>query len=409
MRLADHWRQIALSLWRHKLRTCLTALGVFWGVFMVVLLLGLGKGLERGVFEIFRSDAFNSVWISGGKASVPYQGLTPGRPIMLTIDDLHALGKTLTGIADLTPRKLLQGDQPVTFGRHSGAFQILAIYPGYHVIERTVLLEGRFINWRDVHEARRVAVIGSRVVELLFGTQGHAVGARIDIQGANYLVVGTFTDVGGEGEIRRIYIPYTAYQRSFGPDRNINLIVFTVAGDIDPTTLELQVRTTLSARHRVAVSDRAALWLFNNLEEYKKFRTLFTGITVFVAVVGVGTLFAGLVGVSNIMLIAVRERTREIGLRKALGATPGAILVMILYEALLITTVSGYVGLSSGIGVIELLRWSGLQADYFRDPEVDLTVAVGAILVLIIGGVIAGLIPARQAARVNPVEALRNE
>jgi putative ABC transport system permease protein len=171
----------------------------------------------------------------------------------------------------------------------------------------------------------------------------------------------------------------------------------------------LQVRTTLSARHRVAVSDRAALSLFNNLEEYKKFRTLFTGITVFVAVVGVGTLFAGLVGVSNIMLIAVRERTREIGLRKALGATPGAILVMILYEALLITTVSGYVGLSSGIGVIELLRWSGLQADYFRNPEVDLTVALGAILVLIIGGVIAGLIPARQAARVNPVEALRNE
>jgi putative ABC transport system permease protein len=156
MRLSDHWRQVILSLSRHRLRTCLTAFGVFWGVFMVVLLLGIGKGLERGVFEIFKDDAFNSVWIEGGKASVPHQGLTPGRRIRLTIDDLHALGRAVPGIDHFTPRKQLQGERPVTFGRNSSAFQILGMYPGYHVIERTILVTGRLINQRDVQEGRRI-------------------------------------------------------------------------------------------------------------------------------------------------------------------------------------------------------------------------------------------------------------
>jgi putative ABC transport system permease protein len=409
MRLSDHWRQVALSLSRHKLRTALTAFGVFWGVFMVVLLLGIGKGLERGIFEIFKDDAYNSVWVSGGKASVPYQGLTPGRSIKLTIDDLQSLGKVLTGIGNLTPRKQLQGDRPVTSGRTSGAFPIMGVYPGYHAIERTALLTGRLLNERDVAEARRVAVIGTRVVELLFETTPNPVGEHIDVQGASYLVVGTFTDAGEEGEVRRIYIPYSAYQRSFGREADVEFIAFTVAEDADPAALESRVRDLLSARHRFAASDRGALYVYNSLEEYKKFSALFTGVALFTAVVGVGTLFAGLVGVGNIMLIAVRERTREIGVRKAVGATPGSILAMILQEALLLTAVSGYVGLICGLGAIESLRRSGFKADYFRDPEVDLTVACGAMLVLIIGGVIAGLIPARQAARVHPVEALRNE
>jgi putative ABC transport system permease protein len=406
MRLADHWRLVAVSLSRHKLRTGLTALGVFWGVFMMVLLLGVGKGMERGVFEIFRDDAFNSIWIYGGHASVPYQGLVPGRPIKLTIDDLHAVGRALPTIDNVTPRR--NSDRPVTVGRKSHAFEILGIHPGYHVIERTILIEGRLINWRDVQEARRVAVIGTRVVELLFGARD-PVGERIDVAGAGYLVVGTFTDTGGERELRRIYVPYPAYQRSFGQDRLLDIITFTVPGDTDGVALESQIRATLAARHRFEASDRAALSIFNNLEEYKKFRAVFNGISVFGAIVGVGTLFAGLVGVGNIMLITVRERTREIGLRKAVGATSRAILVMILHESLVITIASGFAGLVSGIGVIAIVRRSGLRAEYFRDPEVDLLGAGTALLVLVAGGVIAGLIPARQAARVDPVEALRHE
>jgi putative ABC transport system permease protein len=409
MRVADHWRQVALSLSRHRLRTSLTAFGVFWGIFMVVLLLGIGKGLERGVFELFRDDAFNSIWIGGGKTSMPFQGLPPGRTIRQTIDDLRAIEEAFPGIADLTPRRQLEGDRVVAFGDRSGVFPIMSIYPGYHVVERTVLIDGRLINWRDVDEARRVAVIGSRVVELLFGQAHDPIGARIQIQGVSFLVAGTFTDVGDEEELRRIYIPYTAYQRSFGHDRRTDFIVFTTTDAANSVELTERLRGVLAARHRVDPADRAAFGIFNTLEEYRKFQSLFFGIALFIAVVGAGALFAGLVGVGNIMLIAVRERTREIGLRKAVGATPGAILIMILSEALMITTVAGYFGLVAGVGVVELLRRTGLRVEYFRDPEVDLVVAFGSLCILIVGGVVAGLIPARQAARVNPVEALRNE
>ncbi|HEY7040759.1 MAG TPA: ABC transporter permease [Methylomirabilota bacterium] len=406
MRFADHWRQVGMSLSRHRLRTGLTALGVFWGVFMLVLLMGVGKGLERGVFEIFRDDAFNSIWVHGGHTSIPYQGLVAGRAIRLSIDDVEAVGAALPAIADLTPRQ--RSDRPVAYGRMSQAFEIMGIHPGYHVIERTILLEGRLINWRDVQEGRRVAVIGSRVVELLFADRP-PLGERIEIAGVGYLVVGTFTDTGGERELRRIYIPYPAYQRSLGPDRRLDAITFTIPEDTDPAALESRVRAVLSTRHRFDASDRGAISVWNNLEEYKKFRTVFTGVSIFVTLVGIGTLFAGLVGVGNIMLIAVRERTHEIGLRKAVGATSRTILVMILHEALLITTVAGYTGLVAGVGAIELLRRSGLRAEYFRDPEVDLVGAGTALAVLIAGGVIAGLIPARQAARVDPAEALRHE
>ncbi|HEY7206405.1 MAG TPA: ABC transporter permease [Methylomirabilota bacterium] len=406
MRLGDHWRQVGISLSRHRLRTGLTALGVFWGVFMLVLLQGVGKGLERGVFEIFRDDAFNSVWVHGGHTTVPYQGLVSGRAIRLSIEDVAAVGQALADIGDLSPRQ--RSDRPVAFGRLSQSFEILGIHPGYHVVERTIVLRGRLVSWRDVQENRRIAVIGSRVVELLFRDRD-PVGERIEIGGAGYLVVGTFTDTGGENELRRIYIPYPAYQRSFGADRRLDSITFTIPESTDPLALEARVRAVLSTRHRFEASDRAAITVWNNLEEYKKFRALFTGISVFVTLVGVATLFAGLVGVGNIMLIAVRERTREIGLRKAVGATSRTILVMILSEALVITTVSGYVGLVLGVGAIDLLRRSGLRAEYFRDPEVDLAGAGLALGVLIAGGVIAGLIPARQAARVDPAEALRHE
>jgi putative ABC transport system permease protein len=382
---------------------------VFWGIFMVILLLGLGKGMERGVYQIFKDDAFNSVWIGGGEASVPFQGLTPGRTIEFTIDDVETLGRTLNRIDNLTPRKQLQTEQPVTRGRRSGAFEIFGIYPGYHRVEQTILLDGRLINWLDVEEARRVVVIGTEVVELLFGDHRHPVGRRIDVQGVSYLVVGVFTDVGGEREARRVYLPFTALQRSFDASGEVDEIIFTVDETSDLKALETRARHVLAARHHFAPADRAAIWIYNRLEEYRKFEALFFGLNLFVAVVGVGTLFAGLVGVSNVMLIAIKERTREIGLRMAVGATPRSILSMILLEAFLVTFIAGYVGLVAGIGAVELIRLSGFEADYFREPEVDVGVALAAVAVLVLGGVVAGYLPARQAARVSPVEALRRE
>ncbi len=409
MGFVDHWRDIFVTLRRHKLRTFLTAFGVFWGILMVVILLGIGKGLERGISQIFKDDAYNSIWLRGAKASILYAGLNPGRPIILTIHDLEALRAAIPGIENLTPRKQLKTEIPVKFGQKTGAFEIQGIYPGNNVIEKTILLEGRLLNPLDVAEARRVAVIGTRVVEILFGKDELPVGQRIDIHGTSYLVVGTFTDVGGEGELRRIYLPFTAFQRSFDPSPEIEWLIFTIKDGFHSYPHEERVRALLSERHRFSPVDHGALDIWNVIEDYKKFQSLFLGIHVFVTVVGMGTLFAGLVGVTNVMFISVKERTREIGIRKALGATPRTILGMILQEALMLTLISGYLGLVAGIGVIELLRSFGIEAEYFREPEVDLKVAFGALVVLILGGVTAGYIPARHAARIHPIEALRHE
>jgi putative ABC transport system permease protein len=407
--MADYWRDILLNLRRHKLRTFLTAFGVFWGILMVVVLLGIGKGLERGISQIFKDDAFNSIWIRGAKASIPYAGLNPGRPITLTIHDLEALRAAVPGIENLTPRKQLKTEIPVKFGRKTGAFEILGVYPGNSVVEKTILLKGRLINPLDVAEARRVAVIGPRIVEILFEEDDNPIGQRIDIQGASYQVVGTFTDVGGEGELRRIYLPFTAFKRSFDPTPDVEWLVFTVKEGYHSYPYESRIRALLAERHRFSPADLGALDFFNALEEFKKFQSLFFGIRMFVMIVGIGTLFAGLVGVTNVMFIAVKERTQEIGIRKALGATPRTILSMILQESLMLTLFSGYLGLVAGIGFIELLRSWGIEAEYFRHPEVDLEVACGALVALIVGGVAAGYIPARHAARINPIDALRHE
>lgn len=409
MAFLDHWRDILTSLNRHRLRTCLTAFGVFWGILMVVVLLGIGKGLERGIAQIFKDDAYNSIWIRGAKVSVPHGGLSPGRPVVLTIHDLNALANGLPGIENLTPRKQLKTEGRVKFGQRTGAFEIHGIYPGNNVVEKTILVQGRLINPLDVAEGRKVAVIGARVVEILFGADEDPIGQRLDIHGVSYVVVGTFTDVGGEGELRRMYLPFTAFQRSFDPNPAVDWLIFTVKEGFHSYPYEDRIRVLLAERHRFSPSDRGAVDIWNVIEDYQKFQALFWGIHVFVIIVGMGTLFAGLVGVTNVMFIAVRERTREIGIRKALGATPATILSMILQEACMLTLVSGYLGLVAGVAVVDLVRSLGIETEYFRNPEVNLNVAWGGLVVLSLGGLAAGYVPARHAARLHPIEALRHE
>jgi putative ABC transport system permease protein len=405
----DHWQEVFQSLRRHKLRTVLTCFGVFWGIFMLILLLAAGTGLEHGILTLFRDDAVNSVWLRGRKTTLPYHGLNPGRRIRLSIDDVLALQAHLDGIDHVTPRKRLPNDPIVRYHNNSGNFEIQGIYPTYAVIERTLLREGRLLNWLDIQQQRQVAVIGERVVEVLFKDSTSPVGQHILINGIPFLVVGTFTDAGGEWELRRIYIPYPTLNQVFNLSRDVDYMVFTTQPGQSLRALQEPIRRYVAERYRYDPKDRVAFSLWSREEVYQKYLALFRGIRLFVGLVGLGTLLAGMLGVSNMMLVSVQERTQEIGLRKALGATPWSIVRLILQEALLLTSMAGYAGLVAGVAVVEGVRRAGLQAHFFRDPQIELSVAVAALLALIVVGLLAGCLPARRAARIRPIEALRHD
>jgi putative ABC transport system permease protein len=403
-----------LELWdvlsRNALRTLLTGLSVAWGVFMLVVLLGAGKGLENGASWEFRDDAQNSIWIGGGKTSVPYAGRSPGRPILFKNRDVDDLQRKVAGIDHFTGRYWLWGEFSVSYGSKRSSFNILGVHPGHRFLEKTLMTHGRFLNQSDLDEKRKVAVIGSKVREILFGSRD-AVGEYINIRGLAYKVIGEFEDVGGENELRKIYVPLSTAQLVYNQPDIIHQLLFTV-GDASVEQSQAmadKARQVLAQNHQFSPEDRRALRIGNNLEQFTRLTGVFRWIRVFVWVVGIGTLLAGIVGIGNIMLISVAERTKEIGIRKALGATPGSIIRMVLGEALVLTGVSGYVGLVGGVAVVELVASKVSDAPFFRQPSVSLSLALSATLLIMGAGALAGFFPAYRAARVNPVVALRSE
>ncbi|HQU59479.1 MAG TPA: ABC transporter permease, partial [Saprospiraceae bacterium] len=367
----DTWQEILTTIRRHKLRTVLTALGVFWGIFMLVILLGAGRGLENGVEYEFRDEAANTVWVRRGITSLPYNGLPKGRQVKFTNEDYDLLAEQFEGIEYLTGRYFLSGNTTVTYARKNLSFTIRAVHPDCRFIERNILQNGRYLNPTDIRECRKVAVIGDIVRKDLFGEQ-EAVGQEIRIGNIVYQVVGTFTDTGGDNEMRVIYIPISTAQKVYTGTNEVHQLMFaTYDMELDEIlNLQENIRATFARRHQFDPEDRKALYIFGTAEEFLKLNSLFASIRAFVWFVGLGSILSGVIGVSNIMLIIVKDRTREIGIRKALGATPFSIVSMVLQEAILITGLAGYLGLLAGVGAIRLLE--SVSVEYFRNPQVGL-------------------------------------
>ena len=403
----DKWQEIFNSIRRHKLRTALTALGVFWGIFMLIILLGAGDGLQKGVENEFRDDAINSIWVRRGTTSIPYKGLPEGRRIQFSNDEYDLLD-SYSAVEHLSGRFYLAGNKTVSYEDQKASYPVRAVHPGHKHIEYSIITKGRFLNDHDLNEFRKVAVIGTVVEKDLFEGE-NAIGKEINVGGIVYKIVGVYRDTGHETEMRVIYLPVTTAQKVYSGTETLHQLMFTV-GDLsveESKALENEVRVALAQQLQFDPKDRKALYLFNGVENYHEFVSLFAAIRIFVWFVGIGSIIAGVIGVSNIMLIIVKDRTKEIGIRKALGATPYSIISMILQESIFITSVAGYLGLLAGVAVIAAL--GSMEVDYFRNPQVDIQLGIIATLILVIAGSLAGLMPAMQAARINPVVAMKTE
>ncbi|HXH18098.1 MAG TPA: ABC transporter permease [Chitinophagales bacterium] len=410
----DKWTEIFETLRKNKLRTFLTSFSVAWGIFMLIMLLGFGNGLQNGAREEFQKDAVNSLWVNSGKTSVAYKGMQPGRRIWFTNEDYELIKNTVTDVVNVTTRNNVWDVGNITYKNETSTFDVLSCNAGYRYLENLELLGGRFINDDDVDEARKVVVISDMVKKQLFKDQ-NALGEYIGIGGIPFRVIGIFTDSGGEWDQRRMYIPISTGQKVFKQINRVQQISMnTLTLDTASSRkAEDYIRKLLSERHNVAPHDFAAIRIHNNVEEYLKFTGLFRNIRLFVWAVGILTVIAGIVGVGNIMTISVKERTREIGIRKAMGATPFSIVRMVMQEAVLITFVSGYFGLIFGVGLLELINFgvekAAMDIGFFRNPGVDFMTALSATGILVLAGSIAGLIPAVKAASIKPIAAIREE
>lgn len=408
----DGLQEILFTLRQNKLRTLLTAFGVFWGIFMLILMLGAGRGMQNGVYDGFGGDVMDFVIVFSGTTSVAYNGMGLGRYVQMNSEDIQAIKQQIPNVRFIASENQTEG-ATITFEKKIANFAVHGIPDDYFKIKESVPFNlGRKINPFDQKENRKICELGSAVVEKLFGKDFDPVGKEVRVNGVVLKVVGVFHDKSNRGrDSERIYIPDTTYRKVFGSGNNVQTIWLRPTQGADGFELEKKVIELLQRRHSVSPEDKRAVRSFNMAEPAKMVKGLFFGINAIIWFVGLGTLAAGIVGISNIMIITVKERTREIGIRKALGATPKNIVGTLLMESILVTSVAGYMGMVFGVALLELvafgLRSSGAKLDFFQNPEVDFQVAITAIILLVVVGALAGLVPALKAARIMPIEAMR--
>lgn len=419
----DRWNEIWNALAKNKIRSLLTAFGVFWGIFMLIVMAGAGKGLENGIVQGVSRFATNSAFLWTDRTSEPYKGFKRGRNWNMEAEDIQYLKNNVPELEIITPKNFggrYGNGSNVIRGKKNGTFNIKGDYPDYVKIDPCTVLKGRWINEMDIRDKRKVCVIGEKVFEQMFEPKDDPLGQYLKISGVYYQVVGvikpeTRININGRTE-ESISLPFTTMLQTYNMGNQVHFLAITAKKGVPVSVLEEKVKTFIKKKHSIAPTDIQALNSVNIEKEFKQMSGLFLGIQILTWIVGVGTLLAGVIGVSNIMLVIIKERTKEIGVQRALGATPGVIIKQIMLESVVLTTVAGYIGLSLGVGLLELVsRALASQATkpgeniFFTNPEVSLTVAIAALIVLIVAGLFAGMIPASRAIQIKPIDALREE
>ncbi len=402
----DLWAEIFHSIKKNKLRTFLTGFSVAWGIFILVLLLASVNGMKNGFVNEFKDDATNSVFVIPNSTTLPYDGFEAGRRIKFTNDDLKYIqGNFKEDIEYITPR--FRKGITAKYKKETGSYTVRAVMPDHQKIEKTIITDGRYLNENDIDKKLKVAVIGKKIKEDLFGDE-NPIGKTIILNNSTFNVIGVFEDEGNDRENRILYVPVSTLQRLYKNTDQINSIVLTYNPKYSlAEALEFSDRleTIMKRRHRVNPEDQSGVFVRNYAEQFSNvnnFTMMLTAISVFV---GILILVAGIIGIGNILVFIIKERTKEIGIRKAIGAKPSQIINLVILESVFITTISGIGGMLFAMGLVKLVG-KGINSPAFSNPQVKMSTVIIATSILIIAGILAGLIPAIKAARVKPIEAL---
>lgn len=417
----DNWNEILEALTANTFRTILTAFGVFWGIFILVILLAAGNGLENGVKKGFDGIATNTMFMWTQTTSKPYKGLPKTRDFDFRNSDVDALKQSFPDLLYVSPRNQLggfEGSNNVVRGTKTAAYTIYGDYPELIKQQPMDIIKGRFVNQQDILLRRKVAVIGQGVIAELYSKGEEVIGTYIKMNGVNFMVVGVYNSKAqnngnSESEQKNIFVPFTAFQQAFNYGDRVGWMAITANDNTSITKLKADIIKLIKSRHSIHPDDDRAVGNFDLYEEFSKVQDLFMILKFIAYFVGTLVLLSGVIGISNIMLIVVKERTKEIGIRRALGATPSAIRSQILSEAIFLTIVAGMFGIATATGVIWVINMvldsMPSEGMMFANPSVDLSVVFVALLILVGSGLLAGFIPAQTAINVKPVDALRTE
>ncbi|SDE43896.1 ABC transporter permease [Cellulophaga baltica] len=411
----ERWQEIFDTIRKNKLRTFLTGLSVASGIFILVILLGFGQGMQNGIAKEFESDSATSIWIWTETTQKAHKGLNPGRQIQFRNEDYTTIVDKMDLTLDQKSAFYLPQNITTTYKDDALIYRVMGTTNGAQFLENQDMLEGRFITIKDESQVEKVAVISDKIQREAFTDVDNPVGEYIKISNIPFKIIGVYKDKAGEREENRIFIPITTAQKVFnGADKLDNLVFSSPpAANFDEAvqqsiTLKTKIDTYLRQAHSIAPDDEGGIGINNQMENAKRFYALTGNIKLFFWFVGLCTIIAGVVGVSNIMLIVVKERTKEIGIRKALGAKPWSIIGMILHESVFVTAISGFTGLIFSMGLLELIG-PNIEVDYIVNPSVDFNVAMSTVFLLVVAGAIAGFFPAWRAASIHTIDALRDE